>query len=198
MLNLNLLIDAVEGATDEALNMSLMDCHVDGVFSLVVKKADDGCLTRFFIATKDIEFGDVAPHSHKYNIWLSVLAGNFTHHSFVEGGRVVMSGWKYKSSDGSFRKVYAQPSVEIRSENLPVSSEMYIRADDIRTISCKAGAIWAIEETSYTGSLETIVLGVPFKTDGLYKKPAKEQVLEMKDRVYSVLLGLRDLFKEGK
>ena len=195
MLNLNLLIDAIENATDDALDMSLHDCHADGLFSLVVKKADDGCLTRFFIATKDIEFGDIALHNHKYNLFLSFLAGSLTHHKAIAGGNVTISDWKYKSSDGSFKRSYrGGQSITIISEQLPVSSEIYLRADDVHTVSCKAGAIWAIEEISYTGVDETIVLGVPFKTQGLYKKPTRQQIVEMRDAVYDVLLNLRGCF----
>lgn len=191
MLNLDLLVETIENATDDALDMSLRDCHADGLFSLVVKKSSDGCLTRFFIATKDIEFGDIAMHSHKYRLWLSLLAGSFTHHKAILGGNTTISEWKYRSDDGSFVHK-GSPSITIKSEHLPVSSEIYLRADDVHTVSCKAGAVWAIEELAYTGCVETTVLGVPFKTRDLYKKPTRQQILEVKSAVYGVLLNLRD------
>ena len=46
-------LELMENISYEALNKSIADCHIDGLFSLVVGGTENGELTRIFYATKN-------------------------------------------------------------------------------------------------------------------------------------------------
>ena len=68
---------------DVIFSMSLKNCHAKGLFSLVVE-SNNGQLLRVFVAQEDVNPFDIQLHSHKYDLTIGVLCGEFTHHDATD------------------------------------------------------------------------------------------------------------------
>jgi hypothetical protein len=184
-------LNMMEGAPKETLEMSLADCHIKGVFSLVIGGSEHGRLTRVFIATKKIEMGDIQLHSHRYPLTITTLTNGFTHHIATIGGVLSplgASSFIYKSplNGGHGLECGGYQWFDLESTNYPAGVVASLNYSDIHTVSCKKGTMWVVEEHGFNTD-SSVVLGVPFKTDGLYNAPKQFQINDMFDKVRSQL-----------
>lgn len=80
------LFNYIEEAEEEHLMMSVMNCHVIGVDSIVLKKNEDGSLFRVFLCHPNASLFEnrlngnypIGFHNHKYDLTLSLSFGNVT------------------------------------------------------------------------------------------------------------------------
>ena len=77
--HLEYLSNLLKETSPESLHMSISNCHVEGLFSLVFSGTESGSLVRAFIAYKKVEAGKVALHSHKYPIRITALTTGIVH-----------------------------------------------------------------------------------------------------------------------
>lgn len=191
----NEVLDKMQQPSKEALEMSLADCHVKGVFSLVIDGDRDengnlirGTLTRVFIATKKIKPFDIQMHSHRYNLTIGVVSGSFTHH-IADECRISQSStenivttkkYEYKSplNGGSGLKYIGKSRHKLSSYSIPIGAEISLPCDLIRTVSVSKGTIWIVKEGGFRTD-SSVVLGVPFQTEGLYNAPKQYQINDM-------------------
>ena len=84
--------------------------------------------------------------------------------------------------------------VDLFNVDLPVGSEITLSHNDIHTVSCSKGSVWIVKEKGFK-TKESVVLGVPFITEGLYNAPKQYQVND----VYQMVLSkLRKIVGETK
>ena len=196
MIKLKEYKQLLESSKKESLDMSIADCHIPGVFSLVFSGTDHGNLTRAFIATKKIKFGDVQFHSHRYGLFLTPIKGVIEHHIAKEdhSGEYMMQVYNYRSPlNGGKGLVYSgEMAFNIKSHYMPIGSTTYLFSKDIHTMSCSKGSVWIVEENGFDVDSST-VLGVPFVLDGLYNTPKQFQVNDMHQLV---LRSVRNIVNE--
>lgn len=198
------LLDKMQTLKQLPAKYHLMDCHADGLFSLVIDGEMDkdgnflsGTLTRVFIATKKIKPFTIQLHSHKYDLTIGVIHGCFQHHiadvtndiDFVNiVGKTRMKRYQYKSpiNGESSLEYLDQRFYSLSSNHTPVGGEIFLPHDLIHTVSCDKGTIWVVQEHELKTD-SNIVLGVPFKTTKLYKQPTQEEVSKMGILVYEKL-----------
>lgn len=178
-----------------ALDKSMDNVHGDGLFSLVVAGEENGKLTRIFIANKKVKPFQIQLHSHRYAIKLAVLKGAVTQHNakvMVNSSSAIrMPMYNYQSPlNGGAGLSYLKDVKPILSDFLiPVGSILSMGVEDIHTISCSKGSMWIVQEQGFEVD-SSWVLGVPFKTDGLYTIPKQFQV---NSSFESVLAALKDV-----
>lgn len=195
----NELYEMMKNPSKESLDMSLANCHIDGVFSLVVGGNEHGKLTRVFIATKKIKPFDIQFHTHRYNLRIGVIHGNFTHHTALEGftsdlysGEAVsLKSYEYKSplNGGTGLVGTGESCYILKTSDIPIGGELYLPYDLLHTVSCAKGTIWVVQELGFEDDSST-VLGVDFTTDGLYTEPKQFQVNDMFQTVLGKLKKL--------
>lgn len=186
----------------DALNKSLNDVHLKGVFSLVVGGTENGSLTRIFIANKKIKPFDIQFHSHRYNLTIGVVHGNFKHHvaleyfgsNYHEGKSIHMKSYEYKSplNGGNGLTKTGDDIYHLRSYNVPVGGELFLPYDLIHSVSVSKGSVWIVQEHGFVDDSST-VLGTPFITEGLYNEPKQYQVNDMYQLVFEKLKKLVDI-----
>ena len=191
----NEVLSKMQQQNKEALEMSLADCHVKGVFSLVIDgdRNEDGnlihgTLTRVFIATKKIKPFDIQMHSHRYNLTIGVVSGSFTHHvasnfsvsGCIKENVVTAKLYEYKSplNGGNGLRYLHEYSYSLSSYSIPIGAEISLPCDLIHTVSVSKGTIWIVKEQGFRTD-SSIVLGVPFQTEGLYNTPKQFQINDM-------------------
>jgi hypothetical protein len=165
----------------ETLKMSMDNVHAKGMFSLVIHGKEHGSLTRVFIATKKIKPFDVQLHSHRYPIKLAVISGKVRSHEAQESSLgKIMSKYKYSSplNGGCGLECRSDDVFHLTDNILPQGALVRMNTKEIHTISCSKGSIWAVEEGGFMVD-HSIVLGVPFTTDGLYTEPQQFQINDM-------------------
>lgn len=199
----NHVLDLMENPDNKALDKSLADCHVDGVFSLVVGGEKDsngelihGTLTRIFIATKKISPFDIQFHSHRYSLTIGVISGSFEHHiaksssayEFYQGDASKLNCYEYKSpiNGGTGLAHKGEGLYTLSSYKVPVGAEIYLPHDLLHTVSCKKGTIWIVKEHGFEED-SSVVLGTSFQTEGLYNQPKQFQINDMFTLVYGKL-----------
>lgn len=165
-----------------SLLLSLADTHHKGVFSLVIHGEDFGRLIRVFIADKKIKPYEVQLHSHRYPLRITVIKGNVRHYIALRthttnSNTVQLSEFEYKSplNGGSGLKHIQDGIFVIKDNCLPIGASIEMSEKDIHTMSCSKGSIWIVEELGFKTE-SSIVLGVPFITEGLYNKPEMFQI----------------------
>tara|TARA_R110000868_G_scaffold74337_13_gene215006 strand:+ start:1398 stop:2018 length:621 start_codon:yes stop_codon:yes gene_type:complete len=170
------LYSLVRNPNLESLSLSMDDVHHKGLFSLVIAGTEFGKLTRVFIAGKKMKPYSVQLHSHRYPIKLTVIKGDVRHFVAIRKGSmdahtVQLSEFDYKNPfNGGQGLTYVKESnVSIKEYILPVSSTVKMSSDEVHTVSCSKGAIWAIEEGGFETESSKL-FGVPFQTEGLYNK----------------------------
>lgn len=173
----------------ESLNMSLADVHGEKIFSLVIDGTEPGTLTRIFIADRKLKPFEVQLHTHRYPIELTVLKGNIRHFVAIRNSesetRVHLPQFKYQSplNGGSGLSYLGTGSFEIKDYALPVGSTLQMTENDFHTMAVSKGSIWLVQEKGFAKDT-SLVLGVPFITEGLYNKPGQFQI---NDKVQAVL-----------
>jgi hypothetical protein len=182
----------MENISSESLNKSIADCHIEGLFSLVVGGTENGELTRIFYATKKIKPFQAQLHSHCYDLNIGVVHGNVKHHIAEHTSKVShyhslvwLKEYKYCSPlNGGNGLTYLQETpVDLFDVDLPVGGEICLSYDEIHTVSCSKGSIWIVREKGFK-TKESVVLGVPFITEGLYNAPKQYQIND----VYQLVL----------
>ena len=174
---------------------SQWDTHI-GLFSLVIGGGESGTLKRIFIAHKDIKSYDVQLHTHRYPIILTHLKGYLRDHQAIhdENGRNKLNVFSYRSplNGGKGLSYKCDMQFNITEYHLPVGTQITMDTSQFHTVSCKAGAIWMVEELGFK-TKESKVLGVPFTIDGLYNKPEQFQI---NDNVQTVLRQVNWLLQQ--
>lgn len=193
---LKMVLGYFENPCVESLNKSLRDVHVKDLFSLVINGTEHGKLTRIFIANNKIKPQQIQLHSHRYGIKLTPLFGEVLEHSFVEseGGfadTFKSSLFEYKSplNGGNGLKYKDEINGYVFTQTLPIGSTTEMQGDDIHTISCSKGSVWIVEELGFETD-RSLVIGVPFVTDNLYKEPKQ---FEVNDNFQKVKCILKDI-----
>ena len=166
----------------ESLNLSMADTHHNGIFSLVINGTEFGKLTRVFIADKKLKPFEVQLHTHRYPIRLTMIKGNITHFTAVKSfdndfRDVELSEFEYKSplNGGNGLKYLSEGKYKINQYALPIGCSLEMNEKEFHTMSCSKGSIWIVEEQGFKTE-SSLVLGVPFITDGLYNKPKPFQI----------------------
>lgn len=190
------VLELMKAPNKEALEMSLQDCHIKGCFSLVIDGNEHGKLTRIFIATKKIKPFDIQFHSHRYPLKIGVVNGTFEHHVAIPYTNseatcysyVTMKEFEYKSplNGGNGLTSKGDSTYSLKSYNIPVGGEIYLDETDIHSVSASKGSIWIVQEQGFETD-SSVVLGVPFQTEGLYNQPQQFQVNDMFTLVYEKL-----------
>lgn len=166
----------------ESLELSMTDVHFKDMFSLVIDGTEPGKLTRIFIAGSELKPFEVQLHSHRYPIKLTAIKGQIR--QFIaepianeDEPSVEISCFKYKSplNGGEGLSYFREQKVTLKDFALPIGSSIDMSINDVHTMSCSEGSIWIVEEQGFKSDF-SIVLGVPFVTDDLYKKPPLFQV----------------------
>lgn len=214
--------DILRKPNQESLKMSLAETHHPNVFSLVIDGTEAGNLTRVFIAKGKLKPFEVQLHSHRYPIRLTTIAGSIKHFiakeiddnprqsvyhgnvtSYARDNKVLrkskdrslfMSEFEYKSplNKGQGLKYNRDVEIMIDEYPLPVGSTVNMSENDVHTMSCSKGSIWIVEEQGFKSD-SSIVLGVPFITDGLYNKP---QQFQINDNVQIVLSTINKILND--
>lgn len=173
---------ALKNPNLESIKMSMDNVHHDNLFSLVIKGTEPGKLTRAFIANSEIEPYDVQLHSHRYPIKLTVIKGKVMHHlafrsEIQDFHTTSLSEFKYKSplNGGSGLSYLKEGNFILKDINLPIGSSIEMDENEIHSVSCSKGSIWIVEEKGFKTD-ESVVLGVPFTTEGYYTEPRQFQI----------------------
>lgn len=199
------VLNIMNAPNNKALEKSLADCHINGVFSLVVGGDVDedgelihGTLTRVFIATKKISPFDIQFHSHRYSLSIGVVSGCFEHHVATDtrlekftSDSVRMKIFEYKSpiNGGTGLTTFGEGGFDLVSYKVPVGAELHLPFHRLHTVSCKKNTIWIVKEHGFETD-SSIVLGTSFQTEGLYNTPKQFQVNDMFTLVHSKLSKL--------
>lgn len=185
----------MENISKESLDKSIADCHIEGLFSLVVGGTENGNLTRIFYATNKIKPFQAQLHSHCYDLKIGVIHGVFDHHvaypvnpEDINPSLVTLKEYEYKSplNGGNGLKSVGVSKYSLESAKVPVGGELYLEFSDIHTVSCSKGSMWIVQEQGFVTD-SSIVLGVPFVTEGLYNAPKQYQVNDVYQLVLSKL-----------
>ncbi len=182
---LKMIYDMIKNPDLESLNFSMADVHHEGLFSLVIGGKEFGRLTRVFIADSNIYPYDVQLHTHRYPIRLTVIKGQLRHYTAHKAHRlnmannqiVQLSEFEYKSplNGGGGLKYLREGNYVLKDYILPIGSSLEMTSSEIHTVSCTFDSIWIVEEQGFETE-SSLVLGVPFVTDGLYNPPSGFQV----------------------
>lgn len=184
------IFDLLSSAKQESLELSLSDCHVKGLFSLVIAGNEFGHLTRIFIAEQEIKPFDVQLHTHRYSIKLSPIFGQLIHHraNRDKKGEILMTEYEYSSAITGQQSLTSLGKRRISCSQYPIppGSVIELSHQDFHTISCSQGATWMVEELGYQTE-KSRVLGIPFEVKDMYRKPDISKILVMRDRVLETL-----------
>ncbi len=197
------IISCLENIDNPSLKLSLKDVHGDYIFSLVVDGTEPGKLTRIFIAGKTLLPFEVQFHSHRYQIKLTTIKGDITHHRafefddnvfYNEYQQTRISKYKYESAlNGKGTLTYlGETAIQCKDYKMPPGSQIKLSASAFHTMSVSKGSMWIVEELGYEKD-SSEVLGIPFQTHGLYNKPT---ILEIHITGANVLRELRNIVKK--
>jgi hypothetical protein len=183
-----------------SFNLSRKDTHHVGIFSLVIEGTEFGKLTRVFISDVELSPYDVQLHNHRYPLKLTVINGNIKQYLakpaiLSDLGVMMLSEFEYRSPlNGGKGLTYVDDQYyTVKETTLPIGSVMELAESQIHTMSCSRGSIWVVEEMGFTKEYNT-VLGVPFKTEGLYNEPKFQETSAMFQLVKRQVKRLIDLY----
>jgi len=189
------LLEKLLDKDNASLKMSIKNCHVKGMFSLVVAGTEFGSLTRVFIAKKEVKPFEVQLHSHRYPIKITVLKGDITHHQAQKdsNGVVNISEYSYESflTGGKGLEYIAETKVNCFDHKLPIGSVVSLKAHDYHTISCSENSIWIVEELGYE-TQKSRVLGVPFVVSELYSTPDMSEIDDKRQMLIRELKKIKE------
>lgn len=169
------------------------NCHAKGLFSLVIGGTENGKLTRVFIASEEIRPFDIALHTHRYDLTITTLTNGIRHHIAQPGTYgsdvINLAEYEYQSplNDGNGLKAKGIQALKVADYDMPSLTHLYMVSNQIHTISCKAGAVWIVEEHGFIDQKHSFVYGEPFVVDGLYTSPKLEQLYEKINLVSNLL-----------
>lgn len=199
MIKLNFLktiYGFLKNPNPESLKMSLADVHGEGIFSLVINGTEPGKLTRVFIADRKLKPFEVQLHSHRYPIRLTAIKGNIrqlvaTEDVNLSDSVLSLPTYEYQSplNGGSGLEYVEELPYVIKDFPVPVGATIRMTENEIHTMTCSKGSIWIVEEGGFEKE-KSIVLGVPFITDGLYNAPGQFQI---NDKVQIVMKAVKQL-----
>lgn len=143
----NLFFDLLNNADEETLMMSLDNCHIEGLTSIVLKKEADGSLLRAFLSQAHLSYNRVGElwefgfHNHKYDIDISLISGqvyNLTAKESFEGDPASHQVYKYKFNsyiDGQ-KKVaqHSSANLKILNSELLSTKPIHLSCDTLHTI----------------------------------------------------------------
>lgn len=165
-----------------SLSLSMNHVHHKGLFSLVIGGEEFGSLIRVFIANKEIKPYGIQLHSHRYPIYLTCIKGNVRHYTATQSfenscDSVSISRFRYKSpiTGGNGLSYEKEIDVCINDYALPIGGSILMSENEIHTVSCSKGSVWIVEEKGFVNE-DSVVLGVPFTTENLYKKPKSNKI----------------------
>lgn len=183
----------------ESLNLSIKNCHGDGIFSLVIDGTKHGRLTRIFIAEKKLMPFQAQLHTHRYPLILTAIKGNILHHvanieQEKESGVLELSLYDYLSplNGGNGLTFVKDVHVSIQSYNIPPSATILLSVNEFHTMSVSKGSIWIVEEMGFEVD-KSQVLGVPFTTDGLYTQPSQ---FDINDKVQYAKKYIKQMLRD--
>lgn len=168
----------------EALIKSISNCHAKGIFSLVINGTENGKLTRVFVATEDLNHGDVQYHTHRYNLLLTPLTKSIIHYVAEVGDRIISNNYINEYSYRSFllggNGLNFLRSTKATFHNYALVPGTIVDIDhmEFHTMSCKKGDAWIVEEKGFRADM-SFVLGTPFISEGLYTAPLQYQINDM-------------------
>lgn len=192
------IINCLENGQNESIKLSLNDVHSNNIFSLVVDGTEFGKLTRIFIADKKLKPFEVQYHTHRYEIKLTAIVGNITHHTAFEVNNrsdcsMIISKYDYKSflNGGRGLSYNSETNIICTDYKMPPGSQIHLNTTDFHTMSVSKGSMWIVEELGFEKE-SSEVLGIPFTTEGLYNKP---EMFQINDKCQMVLKELRSIVK---
>ena len=191
----------IENVKLESLHLSLDDVHHSNLVSLVIGGTEFGNLTRIFIAESKIEPYAAQLHTHRYPIMLTKLKGSIKHHIANRGypyepGIVKIPEYKYNSPIDNKQSMEYQGfnCFHLNEYEIPTGSIIKLNIDEFHTVSCACGSMWMVEELGYQ-SLFNSVLGIPFKTEGLYNPLSDTMIAHHCNNVSKVVHDLLESYK---
>ena len=171
------LKELIHNAPQEALLKSRANVHADGLYSIVFEGTENGRLKRAFIATKDIDPFDIQLHTHCHPLMLTTLKGSVRHHKAMIrnslDANMSIDEYTYRSAlrygeEAAGLVLEGSRSISLNDYLLPHGSSIYLKEDDIHTVSCDQGSIWVVEELGFRTD-ESKMYGVPFETITMYQ-----------------------------
>lgn len=168
----------------DSLLKSISNCHAKGIFSLVINGTKDGELTRVFVATEDLNHGDVQYHTHRYDLLLTPLTKSIIHYIAEVGDGIISNNhineYSYRSFllGGSGLSLLRSTKANFNNYALVPGTIVDINHTEFHTMSCKKGDAWAVEEQGFKSDM-SFVLGTPFISEGLYTAPLQYQINDM-------------------
>ena len=196
-------LDLIQKAPEETLNLSLVDVHHKGIFSLVIKGTRFGELTRVFISDVQINPFEVQLHTHRYPLQITALVGEIIHHvafkSEIEDlHTITIPCFNYHSPMNGEKKIEYVNDLHfiVKSYNMPIGSSVYMTEHDFHTMSCSKGSIWVVEEQGFRSDYSRF-LGIPFETTNFYKKPTNYQLNSKRKQVTKLLQNIVNAFNNG-
>lgn len=192
-------LELLKNASEETLSKSMGDTHIKDNFSLVFGGTENGMLTRAFLANKKIKPYEAQLHSHRYDLKITVIKGEVKHHvaefSDFKGNKMSLFEYKSPLNEGNGLKFIDDVFVDIKEYTIPIGSSIFLKHDEIHTISCSKGSIWIVEELGFKSD-KSEVLGVPFIIEDLYNKPEQYQINDnyqlLKKYITKILNDYRD------
>lgn len=183
MQNVRTIFEKLKSADNSSLEMSMGDVHAKGLFSLVFDGHKAGHLMRAYLASRKVKPFDAQFHSHTYDLKITVLKGQVIHHIAKKSdaaakGALTIPAYQYKSplNGGDGVLAYTDDETFVMEEYvIPPTATLFLKHNDIHTISCSKGAIWVVEELGFKAT-KTTVLGSPFCVDDLYRKPQQFEI----------------------
>lgn len=181
---------AVDAADDEVLMLSRRHCHARHLSSVVVRRGEDGRLTRAFLAERGHEMGlnggngvrwPVGVHDHRYPLTLIGLYG-VAHNIVYEISDPLVSRslsvneYQFRScldSDGGGIELVGGAFVKQVSDATisPFDGRVRLQADELHTVWCREGwsAAWLVEEGPTTRSTTRLFTRGVVDLAGLYQ-----------------------------
>lgn len=184
----------------DSINLSMADTHHPDIFSLVIDGTEFGKLTRVFISGCKLRPFDVQLHTHRYPIRLTVIKGTVMQITATEAPEAVdtvtLSKYSYKSplNGGDGLAYVGETDVLIQQHYTPVGGSIYMGVDDFHTMACSKGSMWIVEEGGFKND-SSLVLGVPFVTDGLYNAP---KPFQLNDKIQLVAKEVKKILNDYK
>lgn len=182
-------IELLKNASKETLELSIDQCHGDGIFSLVFAGVEYGNLTRAFIAKKGVKPFAIALHSHCYGLRLTAVKGAIRHHTAKPSNNgVLLEKHEYKSplNGGNGLLSIGYETMLVEDFLIPIGGQIILKHNDVHTVSSDMGAIWIVEEMGFKSDTSH-VYGRSFTTGNLYIKPSQYQVNDAVQMLYEAL-----------
>ena len=181
-MQVNEIIRKINANRKEVLEMSLINCHAEGLHSIVFDKTSDG-LKRVFVTDanhtlwrNDFFYVDgfwvpkhlmsVAIHPHHCDVKLSPLRGRFVNHFFrksrPDGKSVYIDEYFYVSpiskNAGKFEKRQLQALTLEESSFVLEGDDFRMQAKDLHTVWVAPGeeAAWLVEESNEDAEYQSV------------------------------------------